>query len=648
MFMWYLVWWPYALAHRINPVITNYIWAPGGINLAWTTSIPLPSLLMWPVTAMLGPIAAFNLLGLLALPLAASSAYLLCQYVSRAWWPSLIGGYIFGFSPYLIYEQHSGHLFATLVFPVPLAVLIVARTINGELGLRRSALMLAAILGIEFLISTEVFATMTMFGAITLCIGWLFAPAAISRRITQAMTATLGAYLLAAFALLPYICCLFAWGLPHGEIWPQFGGRNAIGSLPLLPPVGLQLAAIELLYLWKEWRNALCRTLVCSLIAISVLMMPGRVRVFGIVVPTPSRIVMALPLIEKALQGRFVLYAYLIFAVIAAVWFCKSRFGTRIDIAIAALVVIAPLRPSYFRFPCTPAVTPAFFTSGTYASYVRRGEIALVLPFGFRGNSSLWQAETAMYFRTAGGNTGLYPQNYNDWPIFDAFHEANYMPDAAGQLAAFLAHHDVAAAIVADNDPSAKQWDGIFAKFSRVEYRSGGVSAFRIDPSLLRPYGKSSAAEMRRKALSIAVDSLLIAAGQWIAAGNDPSKLTPFAALQRGLLKPSWFVGSTINPYSLKPMGAPLGQPGFLYKGAWFGGTRGGNLRIVIHGSYADLEPVIARFRGTALHIYFPYPNDLLSPTAAEPGPNHKWELEMDFNPKRVAAIAAQLCAAQP
>ncbi|HVN64282.1 MAG TPA: hypothetical protein VMT58_06575, partial [Candidatus Binataceae bacterium] len=636
-----------ALAHRINPVITNYIWAPGGINLAWTTSIPLPSLLMWPVTAMLGPIAAFNLLGLIALPLAALSAYLLCKYVSKSWWPSLIGGYVFGFSPYLLSELRSAHPFATLVFPVPLAALIVARAINRELGLRKSAFALAAILVIEFLTSTEVFATVTMFGTITLCVGWLFAPAAVSRRIAESAVAILGAYLLAGLVLLPYLYYLFAWGMPQGEIWPQLNLRNTIGSLSLLPPIGLQLTAIELLYLWKEWRSPLCKTLVCALVAISVLMTPWWISILGITVPAPSRIVMALPLMEKALQGRFVLYAYLISAVITAVWFGKSRFGARIDIAIALVVVFAQLRPSFFRFPCSPAVIPGFFTAGTYGNYLKRGEIALVLPFGFRGYSSLWQAQTDMYYRTVGGNTGLYPPSYNDWPIFAALHEAHFMPDASNQMAAFLAHHDVAAVIVADSDPVASQWDGMFARLSGAQYHVGGVSIFRVDSSALQPYGKFTGSEMRRQALSAALDNLLIAAGHWIAAGNDPMKLTPFTALRQGLLKPSWFVGSTINPYSLKPMGAQLGQPGFLFKGAWFGGTRDGNVRIVIHGSYADLKPVIAGLRGKALHVYFPYPNDLLSPTAAEPAPDRKSDLEMDFDPKRLVAIAAELRPAQ-
>ena len=53
--MWALAWWPWALGHLTNPIFSTYLWAPTGVNLAWVTSIPLPSLLLLPVTAWAGP-----------------------------------------------------------------------------------------------------------------------------------------------------------------------------------------------------------------------------------------------------------------------------------------------------------------------------------------------------------------------------------------------------------------------------------------------------------------------------------------------------------------------------------------------------------------------------------------------------------------
>ena len=97
-FIWCLVWWPYAIAHHLNPFVTGLIFAPAGFNLTWSTSIPLLSLCAFPLTATLGPIPTFNLLCVVFPELTAWTAFLLCHNLTRRFGPSLLGGYIFGFS----------------------------------------------------------------------------------------------------------------------------------------------------------------------------------------------------------------------------------------------------------------------------------------------------------------------------------------------------------------------------------------------------------------------------------------------------------------------------------------------------------------------------------------------------------------------
>src|SRR5262249_28110771 len=66
--MWALAWWPHALAAGSNPIISQAVWAPGGYNLAWTTSIPGPSLAFYPITWLFGPLVSYNILCLLFPP----------------------------------------------------------------------------------------------------------------------------------------------------------------------------------------------------------------------------------------------------------------------------------------------------------------------------------------------------------------------------------------------------------------------------------------------------------------------------------------------------------------------------------------------------------------------------------------------------
>jgi hypothetical protein len=139
-FMWFLVWWPHAVIHHLNPFLTSAIWAPSGINLAWMTSIPILSLILTPLTLVRGPIAAYNTLCLLSPPLAAWNAFFLCRKLTHQWLSSVIGGYMFGFSPYMLGHMLVGHLCLMAIFPIPLVIHVFLLRLNAEIGRARFAI----------------------------------------------------------------------------------------------------------------------------------------------------------------------------------------------------------------------------------------------------------------------------------------------------------------------------------------------------------------------------------------------------------------------------------------------------------------------------------------------------------------------------
>jgi hypothetical protein len=83
LMMWFLVWWPHAIASRINPMLTGAIWAPRVVNLAWETAMPLLSLVAAPITNSFGPVAALNMLCLIAPAPEADIGPLLCHHEPR-------------------------------------------------------------------------------------------------------------------------------------------------------------------------------------------------------------------------------------------------------------------------------------------------------------------------------------------------------------------------------------------------------------------------------------------------------------------------------------------------------------------------------------------------------------------------------------
>ena len=131
-----MAWWAHAISHHINPFMTSVIWAPSGVNLAWTANMPLAAWLVYPVTRGCGPMVSYNLLCLLSPALAGWSAFALCRYVVREWWPAMFGGLIFAFSPYVL-SRMLGNMDLTLVWPIPLAVYVTLRRIDDNFGVPR-------------------------------------------------------------------------------------------------------------------------------------------------------------------------------------------------------------------------------------------------------------------------------------------------------------------------------------------------------------------------------------------------------------------------------------------------------------------------------------------------------------------------------
>ena len=85
-----------------------------------------------PLTALLGPVASFDIAAVLLPAVSAWTAYLLCRHLTGRFWPSLVGGYLFGFSSYML-----GHVLGqpqlTAMFAIPLVALVVVKAVEGTL-----------------------------------------------------------------------------------------------------------------------------------------------------------------------------------------------------------------------------------------------------------------------------------------------------------------------------------------------------------------------------------------------------------------------------------------------------------------------------------------------------------------------------------
>lgn len=644
-YVWFCVWWPYALVHRLNPFFSHLIWVPVGVNMTWLTAIPLLAFLMWPVTASLGPVTAYNILCIASLPLGAWTAFLLCRHLSGSWWAALLAGYVFGFSAYALEKQTCGQLNLSAVFFEPLAVLIVARAIAGEITIGRFIAALAAVLVGQFLISVEVFAMITVFGAMAILLGWSFVPKESRGPIVRTFVPIAAAYAIAALVVSPYLYSMFAYGAPRGAVWTlesfsadllNFVVPSKAAALGVIPAfsrlsagcasgqceanayIGLPLILIVAAFAWRHWRrDPVGKLLVDSLIIICVLAM-GPVIHFGgaSLLQGPGKILTRLPLLGKVLPARLMLHAFLIVAIIVALWFSESRLSLSMKASLAAIVVISTMPNLSAAYWTSANNTPAFFSTDLYRRYITPGENLLILPYGIRGNSMLWQAETGMYFNMVGGYSGPLLPGYKDWLIVNAFMSPSYVPDAGAQLSAFMVQHGVSTIAVVNNDISAKAWHALASPCCVATASVGGVTLYHAEPSKLGQYANVTPLQMEQRADSALFDTLVLATDRWLAAGNSLDSLTPLQAQHKGLLPASWITGPTETGWAIveDPVDDTTGR--YRYN-AWLGPMADGQPSVGIFGSYPGLEPIVARYRQTAAHIYFPYPHELnAAPTA--------------------------------
>ena len=162
-YVWFLNWWYYALVHRINPFISYYVWSPDGFNMLWATSVPTLALLAAPITWKFGAITSWNVLALSAPAFNAFAAYVLLRYITGSRYAAFVGGYLFGFSSYVLGQllQHLNLVFVPLL---PVFVLLALRRANRTIGRIPYVVSMSLATVLQFGISTELLASAAFFG----------------------------------------------------------------------------------------------------------------------------------------------------------------------------------------------------------------------------------------------------------------------------------------------------------------------------------------------------------------------------------------------------------------------------------------------------------------------------------------------------
>lgn len=481
-FVWYLHWWPFAIEHHLNPFLSYYVWHPDGVNLSWTTSIPLVALLLWPVTATLGPVMAFNVATVMAPALAAWTAFLLAIYLSRRWLPALFAGYFFGFSSYEL-GQLLGHLNLALIFLVPVAVLLCVARMRGDLQRRTFVPALAIVLAAQWGMSTEVLASLCVLGGMTWWIFLLFTKPSDREPLWRLAGDIALAAPMALCLTSPFLIYL-ARGMTHGQ--PFHTSPTAFSTDPLnflLPTrvtligqaaaagwvekfagnaseqgayLGWPLIVAMIWYLRDHHRHSMTKALLVTMCAIAIMSLGPRLQIAQHLtwIRLPWHLFMKTPLIGQALPMRFTMYVALCASLFMAFWLSDAKTSqqwvTRLGVALLAAIALLP-DPAAFAGTPWPALP--FFQASHVQLALGKDANVLILPFSDQGPGMGWQVDAAMTFTQAAGYLGPDP-GQEDGTTLEELRHGELSPDFKNHLMAFCSSHNVDYILITPKTPA--------------------------------------------------------------------------------------------------------------------------------------------------------------------------------------------------
>jgi hypothetical protein len=435
LFAWYLQHGPWSVAHGRNPLYFATMNAPAGVNGMWNTSLLLPALLLAPVTALAGPMAAYNLLFLVGLAAGPVCALPLFRRFASTGWAAAVGALLFGFSPAVLISG-MGHINLVLTELMSLMLVLVYDLAAG----RRSVLAGGAALGVaaaaQLFTSEEILfqaglATVVAGAVVIVTQPWAVTAPALPR-VARGLGIALGVFLAicagplwlqfwgplhqhgSPFTLSFYEADLRGFYLPSHMFWlstrgsASFAAHYGGGPAEYLAYLGIPLMVVATVVGVARITDRNARMLLGTGVIFAVFSLGDPLLVGGRLtsIHLPWGLLERWPVFGSALPDRFALVVGLAAAGLLAIgldWLLATgRTGALVLGVVLAVVCVVPLLPRPYRTTPAPAA-PAFFTDTQ--RWVPAGSTVLVLPYpdGTQTLPLAWQTAADMSFQMPGG-----------------------------------------------------------------------------------------------------------------------------------------------------------------------------------------------------------------------------------------------------
>ncbi|MFF4356437.1 dolichyl-phosphate beta-glucosyltransferase [Streptomyces sp. NPDC001604] len=421
------------LAHLHNPLFSDLQGFPDGVNLMANTVMLGLTVPFAPLTLLAGPAVSLSVVMTLGLAATAAAWYrLIVKRVVRRRSAAFVGASLAAFAPPMVSHANAHPNFVVL-FMIPL---IIDRALRLCTGARvvRDGVVLGLMAAYQVFLGEEPL----LLAAIGLV---LFAGAygAVRRDVAQqAWRPLLKGLGIAAAVCLPLLAYPLVWQftgpqsyahMPHGDnsansplALLSFAERslvagnarraNALSPNPTEQNAfyGWPLVLLAFAIVVRLWEQALVRALAVTAVGAALLSLGPEFRIpmTDKVYPGPWALLARLPLFESVIEGRVAMICAPALGMLLALALDRltatRSAGTQYLGLLGVCLALLPLVPAPLKTVERPA-TPAFFTTGAWQPYVRKGESLVTVPLPDAGDAEAlhWQQQAGLDFKLPGG-----------------------------------------------------------------------------------------------------------------------------------------------------------------------------------------------------------------------------------------------------
>jgi len=440
LFAWFLRYDATAVAHgRLPALVTTAMNAPQGINAMWNTSLPLPGVLLTPVTLLLGPQTALAVLTTVGFAGSAASLFLVLRRWDVSTGAAALAGAVYGFSPALLHAS-VGHYSTQLAVLPPLIIDAGLRLCLRSQAPVRDGVVLGLLVTAQLFTGEELLA-LTGIAALLLvavlaagqprAVAGRWRPAAAGLGVAAAVTLLLAGYPLwvqffgpltqhgSAFTPDFFENDLTGFVTPSRYLLFHSAGAAADaaryqGGVPeYLAFLGWPLIAVLAAATLVFWRQPAVRATAVTLVVLEFLSLGGHPLVDGTFHPgvtLPWHWLEGVPVLGSALPDRLSVVADGAAAALLAFGIDLARAKTAslrpaaALVAAGAVIACLPLVPLPLPAAAAPPL-PAGWSAAFAALRLPPGARVLVVPVptAILTNALRWQADTGEPASLIGG-----------------------------------------------------------------------------------------------------------------------------------------------------------------------------------------------------------------------------------------------------